>query len=189
MQPANLMTLSARDPQTGLVRVVIDTPRGSRNKYKFDAELAAFKLSRVLPAGMAFPFDFGSIPGTRAEDGDALDVMVLTEAPLCVGCLILVHLVGVVRATQTEGRRKIRNDRLLGVIETPVNKPTLRDLAELPREQLDDIEHFFRSYNEAQGRPFAITGRAGPKAAKQMLDRAIKLARSAATPSRSPGRR
>jgi inorganic pyrophosphatase len=171
MQPANLMTLSARDPKTGLVRVVIDTPRGSRNKYKLDEELGAFKLSRVLPAGMSFPFDFGSIPGTCAEDGDALDVMVLSDSPLVVGCVILVHLVGVIRATQTEGRKKIRNDRLIAVIETPVNSPALRDIAELPADQLHDIEHFFKSYNEAQGRPFKITGRAGPRAAEQTLKR------------------
>jgi inorganic pyrophosphatase len=98
MQHANLMDLPARDPESGLVRVVIDTPRGSRNKYKFDRELASFKLSRVLPAGMSFPFDFGSIPGTEAEDGDALDVLVLTESPLIVGCVVHVHLVGIIQA-------------------------------------------------------------------------------------------
>ena len=100
------MSLAPRDPTTGLVRVVIDTPRGSRNKYKFDEELGLFKLSRVLPAGLSFPFDFGSIPGTRAEDGDALDVLVMTEAPLYVGCLVHVHLVGIMRATQREEARE-----------------------------------------------------------------------------------
>lgn len=163
------MELSARDPESGLVRVIIDTPRGSRNKYKFDPQLAMFKLSRVLPAGMSFPFDFGSIPGTRAEDGDALDVLVMSEAPLIVGCLVQVHLVGVLRAQQTESGKTIRNDRLLAVIETSVNKPSLRDIKELPADRLKDIEHFFRSYNEAQGRPFEITGRAGPKAAERLL--------------------
>jgi hypothetical protein len=75
---------------------------------------------------MAFPFDFGSIPGTRAEDGDALDVMVLTDAPLFVGCLVHVRLIGVIRATQTERRTSIRNDRLVASIETPVNKARFR---------------------------------------------------------------
>jgi len=168
------MNLEARDPDSGLVRVIIDTPRGSRNKYKFDEQLGLFKLSRVLPAGMSFPFDFGSIPGTRAEDGDALDVLVLNEAPLFVGCLVQVHLIGVIRAKQTEGRKTIRNDRLIGVIETSVNKPAIRDLQELPKPQLDEIEHFFRSYNEAQGRRFAVTGRGGPKAAERMLSRAMR---------------
>jgi len=172
----NLMNLAACDPDSGLVRVIIDTPRASRNKYKFDSELGLFKLSRVLPAGMSFPFDFGSIPGTRAEDGDALDVLVLNEAPLFAGCLVLVHLIGVVCAKQTERGKTIRNDRLLGVIETSVNKPIIRDLKELPKDQLGQIEHFFRSYNEAQGRRFVVTGRAGPKAAQRMLKRAMQAA-------------
>jgi inorganic pyrophosphatase len=120
------MNLTARDPDSGLVRVIVDTPAGSRNKYKFDPELGIFKISRILPAGMAFPFDFGSIPGTRAEDGDALDVMVLTDAPLFVGCLVHVRLIGVIRATQTERRTSIRNDRLVASIETPVNKARFR---------------------------------------------------------------
>jgi inorganic pyrophosphatase len=178
MQHANLMELPARDTESGLVRVIIDTPRGSRSKFKFDPQLGLFKLSRVLPAGMSFPYDFGSIPGTQAEDGDALDVLVLTEAPLVVGCLVHVHLVGVLRAQQTEGRKTLRNDRLIAVIETSVNEPALRDLKELPRERLHDIEHFFRSYNEAQGRPFEITGRAGPKAAERILRAAQRAAQN-----------
>jgi inorganic pyrophosphatase len=172
----NLMHLEAYDPDSGLVRVIIDTPRGSRNKYKFDEQLGLFKLSRVLPVGMSFPFDFGSIPGTRAEDGDALDVLVLNEAPLFAGCLVLAHLIGVIRAEQTERGKTIRNDRLLGVIETPVNQPVVRDVQALPKEQLREIEHFFRSYNEAQGRRFVVKGRAGPKAAQRMLKRAMQAA-------------
>ena len=172
----SLMNIEARDPDSGLVRVIVDTPRGSRNKYKFDEQLGLFKLSRVLPAGMSFPFDFGSIPSTRAEDGDALDVLVLNEAPLVVGCLVLVHLIGVIRAKQTEGRKTIRNDRLIAVIETSVNKPVVRDLQELPKTQLQEIEHFFRSYNEAQGRRFVVTGRGGPRIAEQMLNRAMRAA-------------
>ena len=168
------MQLPAIDPDTGLIRVIIDTPRGSRNKYKFDDALGVFKLSRILPAGMSFPFDFGAIPATRAEDGDALDVLVLTEAPLFVGCLVNVHLIGVIRARQKQGRRMIRNDRLIATIETPVNKPALHDLRELDPQQLRDVEHFFRSYNEAQRREFNITGRGGPQAAKQMLRRAMR---------------
>ena len=170
----SLMDLDARDPDSGLVRVIIDTPRGSRNKYKFDEQLGLFKLSRVLPAGMSFPFDFGSIPSTRAEDGDALDVLVLNEVPLVVGCLVLVHLIGVIRANQTERGKTIRNDRLIGVIETPVNKPVIRDMKELPKGQLQDIEHFFRSYNEAQGRRLVIAGHGGPGSAERLLSRATR---------------
>ncbi len=174
MPIASPMELPASDPETGLVRVVIDTPKGSRNKYKFDAELGLLKLSRILPAGMAFPHDFGSIPSTRAEDGDALDVMVLTEAPLFPGCLVYVHLIGVIRAMQKEQRKMIRNDRLLATLETPVNKPAITRLEQVEEQQLRDIEHFFRSYNQAQGREFRITGRGGVRQAQKMFRDAVR---------------
>ena len=169
MPDASLMELPALDPDTGLVRVVIDTPKGSRNKYKFDAKLGVLKLSRILPAGMSFPYDFGSIPSTCAEDGDALDVMVLTEAPLFAGCLVHVHLIGVIRAVQKERRKLIRNDRLLATIETPVNKPAITRLDQVHEQQLKEIEHFFRSYNLAQGREFRITGRGGARQAQKIF--------------------
>jgi inorganic pyrophosphatase len=174
MQPAEPMHLTARDPKSGLVRVVIDTPAGSRNKYKFDGELGVFKLSRVLPTGMSFPFDFGSVPGTRAEDGDALDVLVMSEVPLFVGCLVHVRLIGVIRATQTQRRVTIRNDRLVGSLETPVNKAAFRELSDVPRQKVREIEHFFLSYNEAQGRRFKISGRGGSKSAERILASALQ---------------
>ena len=71
--------LSAREPDSGLVRVVVDTPKGSRNKYKYDEHLGLYRLSKVLPLGLAFPYDFGFIPSTQAEDGDPLDVLLLGE--------------------------------------------------------------------------------------------------------------
>jgi inorganic pyrophosphatase len=71
--------LKPRDSKTRLVNVIIDTPRGSRNKFKFDEKLGCFKLSRILPLGHYFPYDFGSVPGTRAADGDALDVLVIMD--------------------------------------------------------------------------------------------------------------
>jgi inorganic pyrophosphatase len=174
MPNASPMELPALDPDTGLVRVVIDTPKGSRNKYKFDAEFGLLKLSRMLPAGMSFPYDFGSIPSTCAEDGDALDVLVLTEAPLFPGCLVLVHLIGVIRAVQRERRKLIRNDRLLATLETPVNKPAITRLDQVNGQQLKDIEHFFRSYNQAQGREFRITGRSGARQAQKMFRDAVR---------------
>nr|WP_298718598.1 inorganic diphosphatase [uncultured Steroidobacter sp.] len=174
MPTASPMELPARDPETGLVRVVIDTPKGSRNKYKFDPKLGVLKLSRILPAGMSFPHDFGSIPSTCAEDGDALDVMVLADAPLFPGCLVHVHLIGVLRAVQKEQRKMIRNDRLLATLETPVNRPAITRIEQVDERQLKDIEHFLRSYNQAQGREFRITGRGGVRQAQKMFRDAVR---------------
>jgi inorganic pyrophosphatase len=166
-------TVPPRDPKTGLVNVIVDTPSGSPNKYKFDEALGCFKLSRVLPAGHVFPYDFGSVPRTRAEDGDALDVLVLLAAPTFPGCLVTVRLIGVITAKQTEKGRTIRNDRLVGVPETPVNKPAVRELADLDRHCIEQIEHFFVSYNAAHGRRFQPMGRLGAKKADEMLKKAI----------------
>lgn len=162
-------------PRAGrLVNVIIDTPRGSRNKYKFDTRLGVFRISRILPVGMSFPYDFGSVPGTRAEDGDPLDVLVLGPAPTFPGCLVTVRLIGILRAQQLEGGRQIRNDRLVGVPVTPVNRAPLRQLGELDPGQLHGIEEFFISYNRAQGRIFRITGHLGARAAEAALERAVR---------------
>lgn len=162
-----------RESKTKLVHVIIDTPRGSRNKFKFDETLGCFKLSRILPAGHVFPCDFGSIPGTRGEDGDALDVVIIMDEPAFPGCLITARLIGVIVACQTEKGRTISNDRLIGVPHTPVNKPTIRELSDLGTAQLDEIEHFFISYNAAQNRRFTPSHRLGAAQADRILRRAI----------------
>jgi inorganic pyrophosphatase len=166
--------LPAREPGSGRIHVVIDTPAGSRNKYKYDSALGVFRISRVLPAGSVFPYDFGSIPRTRAPDGDPLDVLVLGLPPSFPGCLVTVRLVGVLRAAQVEAGCTIRNDRLIGIGETPVNRARLQQLRSLDAEQLRDIEHFFESYNRRQGRQFRISGRGGRAAAEAVLARGLR---------------
>lgn len=173
-----LQSLPARDSQTGLTHVVIDTPKGSRNKVKFDDALGCFKLSRILPAGAVFPFNFGFIPSTRAEDGDALDVLVVMEEPLQSGTLVTVRLIGVLQATQTKGRQRERNDRLIAVPHTPVNEPSERELSDLREGVLQQVEHFFVSYNAAQQRTFKVTGRKNSKAALRALERGMRAYQS-----------
>ena len=153
----------------GLVNVIIDTPKGSRNKFKFDEKAGCFRLSRILPVGASFPYDFGSIPGTLAEDGDPLDVLVIAEEASFAGCLLSVRLIGAVRAEQTEQGRTIRNDRLLGVPVTSVNPAELTHIADLSSTRVAEIEHFFVSYNQAHSRHFRPTGHGGPEEAQMML--------------------
>ena len=163
-----------RGAESDTVNVVIDTPRGSRNKYKVDPALGCFKLSRILPAGHTFPFDFGSIPGTCAEDGDALNVLVLLDAPTFAGCLVPSRLIGVLTARQTEKGATIRNDRLIAVPETPSSKPRLRRLQDVDPDLLRQIEHFFASYSAFQGRGFEPLERLGPERAEALLAAAIE---------------
>src|SRR6187397_1806408 len=108
-------SLPAWDPESGLLRVLVDTPRGSAVKYKLDAEKGVCKVAHVLPSGMVFPYDFGSIPGTLADDGDPLDLLVIAEAGTFPGCLVEVRLIGGIQARQTQRGRTARNDRLVGV--------------------------------------------------------------------------
>src|SRR5215210_3886384 len=84
------------------LNVIIETPKGSRNKFNYDEELGLFKLGGVLPAGAVFPFDFGFVPSTVGGDGDPLDVLVLMDEPAFAGCLVAVQLIGVIEAEQTE---------------------------------------------------------------------------------------
>src|SRR5262249_19523189 len=142
--------------------------------YKYDEKLGLYWLSKVLPLGSAFPYDFGSIPSTLAEDGDPLDVLLLGEEALFPGCLVTVRLVGVLQAEQTEHGKTFRNDRLLGAIETPVNRPAIQTFADLQPERLDEIESFFMAYNHLEGRHFQPLGRHGPAIAEQLLADGIR---------------
>jgi len=92
--PLDLSSLDAKDDE--LIQVVIETPKGSRNKYAFDPEQKTFQLTKVLPAGMAFPYDFGFVPSTKAEDGDPTDVLVLMDEPAFPGCLLTCRVIGII---------------------------------------------------------------------------------------------
>jgi len=167
-----LHKLPARNEATGLVNVVVDSPKGSRNKYKFNTELQIWELTKLLPLGASFPFDFGFIPSTEGEDGDPIDVLVFNEEPAFVGCVLPCRLIGILEAEQTEDDETIRNDRLIAVIETEYNPPPFRSLEELGDSRLREIEHFFVSYNEMEGREFRVLARRGPKQAEKLLEAA-----------------
>jgi inorganic pyrophosphatase len=168
--------LPVRD-KDGRVLVVVDTPKGSRNKYEFDEELGVFALGGVLPSGAVFPFDFGYVPRTRAEDGDPLDVLLLMDEPAFVGCVVPSRLVGAIEAEQTEEGETFRNDRLLAVAENSRNHKDVRDLSDLGDNLLAEIEHFFASYNEAKGKGFTVLARVGKRTAERLLEKATRKRR------------
>ena len=169
-----LTKLKPFDAKSGNLNVVIDTPKGSRNKYAFDFKIDAYKLKAVLPHGSVFPFDFGSVPGTIAEDGDPLDVLVLMDEPVFIGCLIETRLLGVIEAEQTEDGKTERNDLLIAVAAESHTNGTLKSLEKLDSKLLDEIEHFFVSYNDARGKKFKPTGRKGPAVAERLIKNQTK---------------
>src|SRR5213595_268366 len=100
--------------RTELVNVLVDTPKGSPFKLKYESE-GLFRVHKAMPLGFAFPFNFGFLPSTRAEDGDALDILLLTEYIMPVGALVAARLLAVLEARQADGRKKNRNDRLIAI--------------------------------------------------------------------------
>lgn len=168
--------IRAFDDETGDLHVVIDTPKNSRNKYKFDEKLGIFKLSGVLAVGHYFPFDFGYVPQTLGGDGDALDVLVLMDEPAFVGCLIPARLIGVIAAEQTEedGRTET-NDRLIAVASGSRTHKDIKSINNLNPKLVEEIEHFFISYNEAKGKKFKPLGRFAAQKAKKIIEDGIKL--------------
>ena len=164
--------LSPFDESGELINVIIDTPKGSRNKYKYVPETGLFKLGGILTVGHSFPYDFGFIPHTLGGDGDPLDVLVLTDEPGFVGLWVECRLIGAFKADQTERDGTVeRNDRLVAVAEDSLVYNELRSLDDLNSTLADQMVHFFVSYNNAKGKRFQETGRLNAKAALELVRR------------------
>ena len=161
--------------RAGSYEVIIETSKSSHNKLKYDEAAGRFRLSHVLPSGMAFPFDFGFLPGTVAEDGDPLDVLVLSDAPLPMGCLVDVRLVGVLEVEQREKSGEVvENDRLIAVAQESTTHQATRELRDVSPELLDQIEAFFDQYNRLEGKAFRVLHRRGSSAASALVRRSTR---------------
>ncbi len=157
-------------PNSEYVNAIIEAPKGSQNKYRYDEDLGLFTFDKVLPIGHTFPFDFGFLPSTEGGDGDPLDILVLTERPTFVGCLIHAKLVGVIEAEQTQGGKTERNDRLIGIpLEVKTGKPAIMEKEQLDPKIVDSIAKFFVVYNELQGKKFKVLRHAGPERAEALV--------------------
>jgi inorganic pyrophosphatase len=158
----------------GAVNLVVETPKGSRHKYKYQPSFGAVALDKVLPLGHVFPFDFGFFPGTVAADGDPLDVLILLDDPIFPGCVIKCRLIGAIEALQTVERKTMRNDRLVAIPVRSIDFGDVRDISDLHPPLLHQIKQFFISYNHAQGRRFRPLRDVGSKAALRLLRAAMK---------------
>ena len=164
--------LPAFDLESGTLNAVIETPKGHRNKYKYDEKRGLFLHSGVLPAGAVFPFDFGFVPATLGDDGDPLDVLLLMDEPAFVGCLVPANLIGVIEADQTEDGKTERNDRLIAVAANSRSHREIRSLDQINENLMREIEHFFVSYNQIKGKKFEPLGRLGPDRARKSVQEA-----------------
>jgi len=174
--PVRLAPRSSDDPDA--IQVIIETPKGSRNKYAFDPELKVFQLKKVLPAGMSFPYDFGFIPSTMAEDGDPVDVLVLMDEPAFPGCLLRCRVIGVIEGEQGKKKRRTRNDRIVAVEEENHSYAHAKHIKDLGKEFVEELEEFFVNYHELSGKKYRILDVRGPREAKRRIESGVREARN-----------
>ena len=173
--PSKLQSTDQDDD--AIIQVVIETPKGSRNKYAFDEEQRVFELKKVLPAGMTFPYDFGFVPRTLAEDGDPVDVLVLMDEPAFPGCLLKCRLIGIIEGEQGDKKKTERNDRVVAVEKENHSWADIKVIDDLGKKFLRELEIFFENYHELSGEQYRVIDVRGPKHARKCIDNGIRAAR------------
>jgi inorganic pyrophosphatase len=153
------------------IKVVIETPKGSAQKYDYDPETHFFEMKKILPSGMVFPYDFGFIPRTKGEDGDPLDVIVISEFNSFPGVMIKCRIIGGIKAEQSENKRgkMIRNDRFLAIPKCSNIFQKVAAMSDLPDNIMNDLEEFFVDYNKLEGKKFKILSKMDPKEALRLI--------------------
>ena len=155
------------------IHAIIETPKGCAAKYDYDEEMQMFKLKKLLPKGMVFPFHFGFIPHTKAEDGDPLDVLVLLDELSWPGCVIECKIIGVMEATETENNKTNRNDRLIATAIASEKYNKIKDISSMDEYLEKEIENFFNTYNNLEKKEFKIISKKGPKVALNLIKKQI----------------
>jgi inorganic pyrophosphatase len=166
--PSRLKPIDTDDKE--VVHVIIETPKGSRNNYAFDVDQKAFTLKKVLPAGMAFPYDFGFVPSTLADDGDPVDVLVLMDEPAFPGCLVKCRLVGVIEGEQEGKKKATRNDRIVAVDVENHQWAHIEHVDDLGKQFVRELEEFFVNFHKLMGKKYRVLDVRGPGQARRCLE-------------------
>jgi inorganic pyrophosphatase len=168
------------DRDAGTCNAIVETPKGHRSKYDFDPETGLFKLHKLLPEGMSFPLDFGFVPSTLCDDGDPLDIMILSDEAAPVGALIQVRLVGVLEAEETEEGRVERNDRLLAIPLVSYLYAGIRGPEDLDPTFIAHLSDFWINKAKLEGKRFKVLEVGGPETAIGLVRRCAKTAKQTA---------
>lgn len=154
------------------VDVIIETPKGSAEKYDYVPDTPFFEMKKILPSGMVFPYDFGFIPKTKGEDGDPLDVIVISEFNSFPGVIIKCRIIGAITAEQSKEEnsgKMIRNDRFVAVPKCSNIFDNIKELKDLPDKITDQLEEFFVDYNRLEGKKFKALDKIGHKKALELI--------------------
>lgn len=157
-------------PKPGLINVLIEIAAGSRNKYEFDKDLQAFALDRVLYAAVHYPYDYGFIPNTLADDGDPLDGLVLMDEPTFPGCVIAARPIGMLEMIDSGDR----DEKILCVPDKDPRYAQIKSLKDIAQHRLDEIAEFFRTYKNLEKKKTEIVGWHDVDRVQPLVDKCIK---------------
>lgn len=151
--------------------VVIESPRGSTVKLKYEPELGIFTVGRPLTQGLRYPFDWGFIPSTKGPDGDPLDALVYWDLATWPGVVIPCRPLGVLLVDEKKkrGKGRERNDRLLMVPVAALRAEHLRSHEDLSRRERDELQHFFLTVVAFTDKDARILGWKGPTDAEKLI--------------------
>ncbi|MCM0593352.1 MAG: inorganic diphosphatase [Gloeotrichia echinulata IR180] len=163
------LSLIPPQPKPGLISVLIEIPGGSKNKYEYDKELEAFALDRVLYSSVQYPYDYGFVPNTLADDGDPLDGMVLIDEPTFPGCVIAARPIGFLEMIDGGDR----DEKILAVPDKDPRYAQVKSLKDIPAHRLDEIAEFFRSYKNLEKKVTEILGWQDADKVKALVEKSI----------------
>lgn len=152
-----------------MIYAVVETPRGSRAKFVFDQKLKVFTLSKPLLVGLTYPYDWGFIPSTKAEDGDPLDVLIIHDAATHPGIVLQCKPIGILEVMQTSKGKKERNDRVFAVADRSPFEGRLQDIRKMPKRAVEELEKFFVATNALEDKKLDFLGWYGPLRAMRSI--------------------
>ena len=164
------LSIIPAQPKSGIVNVLIEIPAGSKNKYEFDKDMNAFALDRVLYASVQYPYDYGFIPNTLADDGDPLDGMVIMDQPTFPGCVIAARPIGMLEMVDGGDR----DEKILCVPDKDPRYTNISSLKDIASHRLDEIAEFFRTYKNLEKKVTEILGWQDVNTVKPLVEQCIK---------------
>ncbi len=164
------LSLIPAQPKPGVINVLIEIPGGSKNKYEFDKDMNAFALDRVLFASVKYPYDYGFVPNTLADDGDPLDGMVMMDEPTFPGCVIAARPIGMLEMIDGGDR----DEKILCVPAEDPRYNEVKSLKDLAPHRLEEIAEFFRTYKNLEKKVTEIKGWQDVDAVTPLVEECIK---------------